>query len=127
VTIWLSRTPNEPVFAIASLASLRPSALPPLLRISLTRAGEFHNLSGVARLMAQEIDRQPLGGGYIVERLLEVLCAEAIRSHIETGPHTGWLGASRIPSSAAPLPPSMPSPAQAGRCGGGMVMEQISA
>lgn len=73
------------------------SALPPLLRISLARAGEFHNLSGVARLMAHEIDRQPLGGGYIVERLLEVLCAEAIRAHIEAAPTTGWLNGIKDP------------------------------
>ena len=59
------------------------SALPPILHSSLSRQGELHNLSGVARLMAEEIDRHALGGGYVVERLLEVLCAEAIRAHIE--------------------------------------------
>jgi len=62
------------------------AALPPLLRTSVSQPGEFHNLSGVARLMAQEIDRKSLGGGYIVERLLEALCAEAIRAHIATTP-----------------------------------------
>lgn len=73
------------------------AALPPLLRISVSRAGEFHNLAGVARLMAQEIDRKSLGGGYIVERLLEVLCAEAIRAHIEATPRAGWLRAIKDP------------------------------
>jgi AraC-like DNA-binding protein len=72
------------------------SALPPLLRTSVSQPGEFHNLSGVARLMAQEIDRKSLGGGYIVERLLEALCAEAIRAHIETTPHQGASWASAI-------------------------------
>ncbi len=60
------------------------SALPPVMRASLSRAGEFNNLSGVARLMAEEIDQRALGGGYVVERLLEVLCAEAVRSHLES-------------------------------------------
>ncbi|MEN8131458.1 MAG: AraC family transcriptional regulator [Pseudomonadota bacterium] len=60
------------------------SALPSVMRASLSRAGEFNNLSGVARLMAEEIDQRSLGGGYVVERLLEVLCAEAVRSHLET-------------------------------------------
>ena len=67
------------------------AALPPLLHASLSRHGELHNLSGVARLLTQEIDRKPLGGGYVVERLLEVLCAEIIQAHVETGPGAGWL------------------------------------
>lgn len=69
------------------------TALPPLMHASLSRAGELHNLSGVARLMAEEIDRKSLGRGYIVEHLLEVLCAEAIRVHIEAVPRheTSWL------------------------------------
>ena len=62
------------------------AALPPLLRTSVSQPGEFHNLSGVARLMAQEIDRKSLGGGYIVERLLEALCAETIRAYLATTP-----------------------------------------
>jgi AraC-like DNA-binding protein len=60
------------------------SALPPVLHAKLSRRGELHNLSGVARLMADELDRNSQGSGYVVERLLEVLCAEAIRAHVET-------------------------------------------
>ena len=69
------------------------SALPPWLHTPLSHSGELHNLSGVARLMAAEVDRQSLGRGYVVERLLEVLCAEAIRTHIEAVPReeTSWL------------------------------------
>jgi AraC-like DNA-binding protein len=63
------------------------SALPSAMHASLSRPGEMHNLSGVARLLAEEIDRKPLGGGYVVERLLEVLCAVAIRAYIEALPH----------------------------------------
>lgn len=73
------------------------TALPPLLHTSVSQAGEFHNLSGVARLMAQAIERKPLGGDYVVERLLEVLCAEAIRAYIEATPHAGWLRAIKDP------------------------------
>lgn len=69
------------------------AALPPLLHTTLSRPGELHNLSGVARLMADEIDRRTVGKGYVIERLLEVLCAEAIRAHIETVPGStrNWL------------------------------------
>lgn len=75
------------------------AALPPLLRTTVSRSGEFHNLSGVARLMAQEIDRKSIGGGYIVERLLEALCAEAIRAHVEAIPRqeVGWLSGIKDP------------------------------
>jgi AraC-like DNA-binding protein len=68
-------------------------ALPLWLHTPISRAGELHNLAGVARLMAEEMDRRSLGGGYVVERLLEVLCAEAIRAHIEAVPRqeTSWL------------------------------------
>lgn len=73
------------------------AALPPLLHASVARPGEFHNLSGVARLLAQEIERKPLGGGYVVERLLEVLCAEIIQAHVETGSSAAWLRAIKDP------------------------------
>lgn len=75
------------------------AALPPLLRTSVSQPGEFHNLSGVARLMAQEIDRKTLGGGYIVERLLEALCAETIRAHIAATPRqeANWLSGIQDP------------------------------
>src|SRR4030065_480518 len=79
----LHHTAFNPLFA----------ALPPLMRVTLSRPGELHNLAGVARLMAEEIDRKSFGGGYVVERLLEVLCAEAVRAHIEAVPRheTSWV------------------------------------
>lgn len=69
------------------------AALPDVLHTSLSRSGELHNLSGVARMLADEIERSPSGGGYVMERLVEVLCAEAIRACIETAPRNmvGWL------------------------------------
>jgi AraC-like DNA-binding protein len=75
------------------------SALPNIMRVSLSRAGELHNLSGVARLMAQEIERKAMGSGFIVERLLEVLCAESVRAHVETtsSREANWFGAIKDP------------------------------
>lgn len=73
----LHQTALNPLFA----------ALPRLMHTTLSKPGELHNLSGVARLMAEEIDRKSPGSAYIVERLLEVLCAEAVRAHIEAGKH----------------------------------------
>jgi len=66
--------------------------LPPILRVNLSRPGNLHNLSGIAHILANEIERSALGAGYIVERLLEVLCAEAVRAHIEVTPQqeVGW-------------------------------------
>lgn len=74
-------------------------ALPAVMQAKLSRPGELHNLAGVARLMAEEIDRNALGGGYIVERLLEVLCAEAVRAHIESfsTPQPSWFRAIKDP------------------------------
>jgi AraC-like DNA-binding protein len=68
------------------------SALPPVVHSSLARSGELHNLSGVARLLTEEIKRSVKGNSYVIERLLEVLCAEAVRAHIETAPkqQAGW-------------------------------------
>lgn len=68
------------------------TALPPVLHATLSRSGELHNLSGVARLLAEEIARSPGGGSYVIERLLEVLCAEAVRAHAEAAPRqeAGW-------------------------------------
>ena len=88
-TFMLRHTALNPLF----------TALPQLLRATLSRPGELHNLAGVSRMMAEEIDRKSLGGGYIVERLLEVLCAEAIRAHIATIPRqeTGWFSGVKDP------------------------------
>jgi AraC-like DNA-binding protein len=76
------------------------AALPPLLHASVSRSSGCHNLSGVADLMAHEMNRQSFGSGYVIERLLELLCAEAVRSHIETIHHqeVGWLRGLRDPT-----------------------------
>jgi len=75
------------------------AALPPLLCTRVSRAGELHNLAGVTHLMAQEVERKSSGSGYIVERLLEAMCAELIRAHMAASerPDVGWLSAIKDP------------------------------
>lgn len=75
------------------------AALPPLLHASVSRSRDAYSLSGVASLMAQEINQKSFGTGYVVERLLELLCAEAIRSYMETIHHqkVGWFTGLRDP------------------------------
>lgn len=69
------------------------SALPSLLHTPVSQTGPFHNLSGVAALLAFELSRSAPGSSYMVERLLELLCAEAVRSYIERlqPGQSGWL------------------------------------
>lgn len=85
----LQHTALNPLFA----------ALPAVLHGGVSRSGELHNLSGVARLIAEELDRERPGGGFVVERLLEALCAEAVRATIERDPGRGanWLRGIRDP------------------------------
>lgn len=68
------------------------AALPSVVHSTLARAGAMHNLSGVARLLSDELERASHGSGYVIERFVEVLCAEAIRAHIEAAPDhdAGW-------------------------------------
>lgn len=68
------------------------SSLPTLLHASAKRAGAIHNLPGVLAWMAQEAEQRTPGSAYVVERLLELLCAEALRAHLETASlQSGWL------------------------------------
>lgn len=68
------------------------SSLPAVLHASAKRAGTIHNLPGVLAWMAQETEQMTPGCTYVVERLLELLCAEALRAHLETAsPQSGWL------------------------------------
>lgn len=75
------------------------ATLPPLLHASTIHPGGFNNLSHVLDRMAQEINQQTFGSAYVVERLLELLCAEALRAHLESIPAqaTGWLNGMRDP------------------------------
>lgn len=80
------------------------AALPAVVRASLSRPGQLSNLSGIACLMVEEMGRTGMGGaqpgsGFVVERLLEVLCAQAIRAHLQDAPRTqaGWVRAIHDP------------------------------
>jgi AraC family transcriptional regulator, alkane utilization regulator len=82
----------------SSLLSPLISAMPSLLHVNLSKSGEMHNLSGVARLLADEIMRSEAGSSYITERLLELLCAEVIRAYFENGEQpVGWFRGLRDP------------------------------
>lgn len=58
------------------------AALPSVLHAPVSQAATFQNLSGVANLIAKELDRPAAGSNFMVERLLELLCAGAVRSYM---------------------------------------------
>jgi len=76
------------------------TALPPLLQVAASRPNGFHNLHAVANLISGELSQPSLGSSYRVERLLELLCAEAIRSHLTTHDHlgAGWFKGLKDPN-----------------------------
>ena len=92
-------------FLRRSVLSPLLAALPPVMHATLTRPGSLHNLAGVARLLTEEIDRAASGSRYVVERLLEVLCAEVIRAHLESVParQAGWFRGLRDPVAGRAL------------------------
>jgi len=69
---YLQDTHLNPLFA----------ALPPILHAPVSHAETFQNLSGVANLFVQELDRPSPGSDFMVGRLLELLCAGAIRAYM---------------------------------------------
>lgn len=74
------------------------ATLPPLLHTSVSRSDGLPHLSGVADLLVREVNRPSPGSDFAVERLLELLCAETIRSHVETSAQAvGWLQGLRDP------------------------------
>ncbi|MCW8931308.1 MAG: AraC family transcriptional regulator [Gammaproteobacteria bacterium] len=81
--------------------SLNPllSSLPPVLKLDVTNSDKFPRLYGVIQLMVQEFNDYSVGNSYVIERYLEILCAETIRAHIERLPEqaTGWLSAINDP------------------------------
>lgn len=75
------------------------SALPPLLHTSLSMADQRQHLSVIIGLMKQEMQRQTMGSEYLLERFLEILCAEVIRAHAAQQPAqaANWLRGIRDP------------------------------
>ncbi len=70
---YLRDTHLNPLFA----------ALPPILHAPVSQAETFQNLTGVANLIAKELDKQAEGSNFMVERLMELLCAGAVRSYMK--------------------------------------------
>ena len=69
------------------------ASLPPLLHTVRSTQHPFCHVSGVADLIAQELSQGAPGHHYMVERLLELLCAEAVRAYLNQSQPiaTGWL------------------------------------
>lgn len=69
---YLRDTHLNPLFA----------ALPPVLLAPVSPGETFQNLTGVANLIAKELDKPSAGSNFMVARLLELLCAGAVRSYM---------------------------------------------
>ncbi|PZD74640.1 RCS-specific HTH-type transcriptional activator RclR [Acaryochloris thomasi RCC1774] len=69
---YLHDTHLNPLFA----------SLPSVLHAPISQAETFQNLSGVANLIVQELEQRAPGSNFMVERLLELLCAGAVRSYM---------------------------------------------
>ncbi|HHJ19215.1 MAG TPA: AraC family transcriptional regulator [Gammaproteobacteria bacterium] len=75
------------------------ATLPAVIKFSVTHLTEFPRLYGVVNLLVQEFQHHLAGNRYVIQRYLEILCAEAIRVHLENLPDhsTGWLSALKDP------------------------------
>lgn len=72
------------------------SALPPLLHVRREPGDAPGHWRELTQLLSTELARPTVASSYIVGRLLEVLCADAIRRHAYDSPlATGWLSALR--------------------------------
>lgn len=75
------------------------AALPNVLKFSVDNPSEYPRLYGVINLMKQEFQPQVVGNSFVLQRYLEILCAEAIRVHVNSlpDPSIGWLSALKDP------------------------------
>lgn len=74
-------------------AELNPllAALPLIVRTGLGGRGALHGLPVIAGLLSDEIQRASHGSRFVMERLVELLCAEVVRTHLQTEEHSvGW-------------------------------------
>jgi len=72
-------------------------ALPPLLKVNLEQ-GDYHTIStstNIIKLLVNEFDSPSFAHSYMVERYLEVLCAQSIQGYFHAMPkgEAGWLQA----------------------------------
>ncbi len=75
------------------------AALPPVMKFSVTHPHEQPRLYGIVNLLVQEFQTRTIGNPFAIQRYLEVLCAEAIRAHVDSLPANsrGWLAALKDP------------------------------
>ena len=74
------------------------ASLPPVIHLSAQRPVGY-NLSGLLNQISYEVREKPLGNHYVVERLLELLCAESLRTHLDatTARQKNWFGGLKDP------------------------------
>jgi len=74
------------------------ASLPSLFHVSALRPGSLHNLPEVLNWMTREAEQMTQGSTYVIDRLLELLCVEILRLHIEaTHLKSGWLAGVKDP------------------------------
>lgn len=75
------------------------ATLPEILKLSVSDPDNFPRLYGVVNLLEQDIKHRTVGRKFVIERYLEILCAEAIRSYADNNSEqtTGWLSALKDP------------------------------
>ena len=75
------------------------ATLPTLLKFSVTNPNDQPRLYGVVSLLVQEFQQCKVGNNYVVQRYLEILCVEAIRTYVDRLPEQsmGWLSALKDP------------------------------
>ena len=64
-------------------------ALPNLLVADLSGKSGGRTLCALGNILASEIETPRMGSSYMIGRLLQMLCAEAIRAHLENGQDHG--------------------------------------
>lgn len=62
-------------------------SLPAILHATALHPSSAHNLSGVLKWMDQETTQKTQGSNFVIERLLELVCAEALRSYLDAASH----------------------------------------
>ncbi|MFK5983964.1 MAG: AraC family transcriptional regulator [Pseudomonadota bacterium] len=75
------------------------ATLPATLKLKINSSNEHPRIYGVINLILNEFIIAAGSNNFVIERYLEILCAEIIRTHIDTLPEqtTGWLSALKDP------------------------------
>lgn len=75
------------------------AALPSILKFNIDSPAKSPRVYGVVNLLIQEFETVSSGNSYVIQRYLEILCAEVIRLHVSRIPQKsmGWLAALKDP------------------------------